>query len=83
MQSEVYAFTHKTSVATEFLKDLKGSDRFKPAKNDELERQRPLGRKLTAGPWLGQFANPRLRKDLTAVQTRGVLTAPTHQSLTP
>ena len=25
----------------------------------------------------------RLRKDLTAVQTRGVLTAPTHQSLTP
>ena len=25
----------------------------------------------------------RLRKDLTAVQTRGVLTTPTHQSLTP
>ena len=32
---------------------------------------------------IGRFANPRLRKDLTAVQTRGVLTAPTHQSLTP
>ena len=53
-------------------------------KKDELERcQGSLGRKLAAGPWLGQFANPRLRKDLTAVQTRGVLTAPTHQSLTP